>query len=73
LATRVLGVKYKDDDFVIMKSSQNEEYKCYLPSESDTSASDDADPGQPAEDLLKSLFIPTKAGKHQCSYRLEVR
>lgn len=68
----VPGVKYKDEDFVIMKSSKNEEYKCFLPSEADESTGDSEDPGDPAEALLSSLFMPTKAGKHQCSYRLEV-
>ena len=25
------GVKYDEEDYVIMKTSHNEEYKCYLP------------------------------------------
>ena len=69
----VPGVKYSPDDFVIMKSAKNEEYKCFLPSESDETIAEEQNTGDPAEALLQNLFLPTKAGKQQCSYRLEVR
>merc|ERR1712130_213833 len=54
-----------------MKSAKNEEYKCFLPSESDETIAQEQNPGEPAEVLLQNLFLPTKAGKQQCSYRLE--
>ena len=55
-----------------MKSAKNEEYKCYLPSEGEDLSEDVIDPGKPAEELLMGLFAKSKAGKNQCSYRLEV-
>merc|ERR1712130_657327 len=54
-----------------MKSAKNEKYKCFLPSESDETIAQEQNPGEPAEVLLQNLFLPTKAGKQQCSYRLE--
>ena len=54
-----------------MKSAANEEYKCFLPSESKESPIDEEGPGEPAEALLAPIFT-AKNGKPQCSYRLEV-
>ena len=54
-----------------MKSAANEEYKCFLPSESNETPIDEEGPGEPAEALLAPIFV-AKNGKPQCSYRLEV-
>jgi len=65
------GVKYDEEDFVIMKTPHNEEYKCYLPQDQGTKDDDIEETGEPAERLLDPIFKVGANNKPQCSFKLE--
>uniref|UniRef100_A0A674B7A7 Endoplasmic reticulum lectin n=1 Tax=Salmo trutta TaxID=8032 RepID=A0A674B7A7_SALTR len=61
------GALYKEDDFVIMTTTEKEKYKCLLPSLSNGDGDDDKVYAGPTPgDLLDPLFK-----QNSCSYRIE--
>ncbi|KAL6101716.1 erlec1 [Pungitius sinensis] len=61
------GGLYKEDDFVIMTTTEKEKYKCLLPSLTSGDDDDDKDYGGPSPaQLLEPLFK-----RSSCSYRIE--
>uniref|UniRef100_A0A8C9R1B9 Endoplasmic reticulum lectin n=1 Tax=Scleropages formosus TaxID=113540 RepID=A0A8C9R1B9_SCLFO len=61
------GALYKEDDFVIMTTTDKEQYKCLLPSFSDGDESEEKEYGGPSpRALLEPLFKQSS-----CSYRIE--
>lgn len=61
------GALYKEDDFVIMTTTEKEKYKCLLPSLSNGDDDDDKDYSGPSPGaLLEPLFKQSS-----CSYRIE--
>ncbi|KAJ8385473.1 hypothetical protein AAFF_G00185690 [Aldrovandia affinis] len=61
------GVLYKEDDFVIMTTTDKEKYKCLLPSLSNGDEDEDKEYSGPSPDnLLDPLFKQSS-----CSYRIE--
>ena len=50
------GVKYDEEDFVIMKTPHNEEYKCYLPQDLGSKDDEIEDTGEPAQLGFQVLF-----------------
>ena len=73
IVSEMKGVKYDDNDFVIMKTPYNEEYKCYLPQDHNDDKDDETENvGDPAEVLLDPLFKVGTNNKPQCSFKLEV-
>jgi len=66
-----LGHKYEEKDFVIMKTANQEEYKCFFPSDETVSLDEKSseETGESAETLLAPLFKETT--KKDCSLRIE--
>uniref|UniRef100_A0AAQ4RSX3 Endoplasmic reticulum lectin n=1 Tax=Gasterosteus aculeatus aculeatus TaxID=481459 RepID=A0AAQ4RSX3_GASAC len=61
------GGLYKEDDFVIMTTTEKEKYKCLLPSLTSGDEDDDKEYGGPSPgELLEPLFK-----RSSCSYRIE--
>lgn len=61
------GVLYKEEDFVIMTTTEKEKYKCLLPSLTDGEEDDEKDYSGPTPgELLEPLFK-----RSSCSYRIE--
>ncbi|KAM8859871.1 endoplasmic reticulum lectin 1 [Spinachia spinachia] len=61
------GGLYKEDDFVIMTTTEKEKYKCLLPSLTSGDGDDDKEYGGPSPgELLEPLFK-----RSSCSYRIE--
>ncbi|XP_035519795.1 endoplasmic reticulum lectin 1 [Morone saxatilis] len=61
------GVLYKEDDFVIMTTTEKEKYKCLLPSLTTGDEDDDKEYSGPTPgELLEPLFK-----RSSCSYRIE--
>uniref|UniRef100_A0A8D0CNX3 Endoplasmic reticulum lectin n=1 Tax=Sander lucioperca TaxID=283035 RepID=A0A8D0CNX3_SANLU len=61
------GVLYKEDDFVIMTTTEKEKYKCLLPSLVSGDEDDDKEYSGPSPgELLEPLFK-----RSSCSYRIE--
>ncbi|KAM3606858.1 uncharacterized protein V6R79_024604 [Siganus canaliculatus] len=61
------GALYKDEDFVIMTTTEKEKYKCRLPSLATGDEDDDKDYSGPSPgELLEPLFK-----RSSCSYRIE--
>ncbi|XP_041725358.1 endoplasmic reticulum lectin 1 isoform X3 [Coregonus clupeaformis] len=61
------GALYKEDDFVVMTTTEKEKYKCLLPSLSNGDDDDDKEYAGPTPgDLLDPLFKESS-----CSYRIE--
>ena len=67
----VPGIKYDENDFVIMRTPHNEEYKCYLPQDTVDKDEDIEEVGESAEVLLDTLFKVGANNKPQCSFKLE--
>jgi len=66
-----LGHKYEEEDFVVMKTANQEEYKCFFPSDESVSLEEKSseETGESAETLLAPLFKET--AKKDCSLRIE--
>ncbi|CAJ1067458.1 endoplasmic reticulum lectin 1 isoform X2 [Xyrichtys novacula] len=61
------GALYKEDDFVIMTTTEKEKYKCLLPSLANEEQDDEKDYAGPTPgELLEPLFK-----RSSCSYRIE--
>ncbi|XP_028280119.1 endoplasmic reticulum lectin 1 isoform X2 [Parambassis ranga] len=61
------GALYKEDDFVIMTTTEQEKYKCLLPSLTAGDEDDEKDySGHSPRELLETLFK-----RSSCSYRIE--
>jgi endoplasmic reticulum lectin 1 len=66
------GILYdRENEFVIMKNTHNEEYKCYIPIDGEFPEDSQDYSTQPAQTLLLTIFKLNNKGKPQCSYRLE--